>query len=123
MSPTCSRVWWINRWSRPATAPVAGLKGFVCDPQAIAAILGVPILAPGAEAAGLTSATATAPGAGATVQFNTWFSTQSRTPQMSYDVIFGSTVGDSTAGHLVIPAAETVTAEAEATPTPTKSSK
>jgi hypothetical protein len=107
-----SGIWFHNIWAR-ATSPVAGLKGFVCDPQAIAGVLGVPILAPGAEAAGLISSTATAPGAGATVQFNTWFSLDSRTPQMSYDVIFGSTVGDPTAGHLVIPAAETLLVAAE----------
>jgi hypothetical protein len=96
-------IWYHNDWAR-TTLPVAGLKGFVCDPQAIAAILGVPILAPGAAAAGLTSSTVTAPGAGASVQFNTWFSTDSRTPQMSYDVIFGSTAADTTAGRLIIPA-------------------
>jgi len=100
-------IWFQNVWAR-ATSPVAGLAGFVCDPAAIAAIIGVPVLAPGAAAAGLTTATATAPGAGATVQFNTWFSTGTRTPQMSYDVIFGATAADKTAGHLVIPAAESL---------------
>jgi hypothetical protein len=104
-------IWFANVWAR-TTSPVAGLKGFVCDPQAIAAVIAPPLLAPGAAAAGLTSTNITAPGIGITVQFNTWFSTDSRTPQMSYDIIFGTTVADGTAGHLVIPAAEVLLAAA-----------
>lgn len=107
-------IWFHNDWAR-TTSPVAGLKGFVCDPQALVGIIGPPLLAPGASSAGLTTATAIAPGAGVAVQFNSWFSTGSRTPRMSYDVVIGTTVGDSTAGHLVIPAAEVlVTGEAVA---------
>ena len=98
-------IWFHNLWAR-ASGPVAGLAGFVCDPQAIAGVLGVPALAPGAAAAGLTTATATAPGAGVTIQFNSWYSTSSRMPRMSYDVVCGFAVGDETAGHVIIPAAE-----------------
>ena len=75
---------------------------FFCDPQAIAALMGLPLTPPaGIPGNTLQQGEFTIPGVEASVQTNSWFNLASRTAWMSYDVIAGFSAMDGTAGAIV----------------------
>lgn len=83
------------------TGATANTTGFVCHPQAIAAVMGEPVLPESAGRAGLTSSSIAVPGLGVSVQLNSWFSLAGRNDWMTMDVCFGAAKCDGTAGILI----------------------
>jgi hypothetical protein len=76
------------------------IKGFACAPQAIVRATGLPLNAPNASAT-LNTVNVTLPGCGVAVALSSWFSLQTRTMFVSWDLIAGFAAGDLTAGVVV----------------------
>jgi len=81
-----------NRW----TGAQANVTGFLCDPQAIAAAAGLPVLDPTVAAQMGTNEIITIPSLGLSVRFSTWGSTSTRAAWASFNVMFGAASGDAT---------------------------
>lgn len=79
------------------TGAEAGVRGFFCAPQAIGVVAGMPLEIPQGGAV-LASATFTVPGVGLTIATHNWISLATRTMWQSYDVMFGASLLDPTAG-------------------------
>jgi hypothetical protein len=80
------------------TGAGANIYGFACGPEAVAVAAGIPDI-PDAVAAQLYGSRLIAiEQLGLTVQLNYWGSTKTRTDWASIDVMFGSALGDNTAG-------------------------
>lgn len=79
----------------------ANIVGFACNPQAIAAVVGLPLTPGGIPGGILAMNTEQVPGLNITVAAFTWFSTKTRTMWQSLDVIFGDAAADKTAGFIV----------------------
>lgn len=75
----------------------AGVRGFFCAPQAIGVVAGMPLELPQGGAV-LASATFTVPGVGLTIATHNWISLATRTMWQSYDVMFGASLLDPSAG-------------------------
>lgn len=91
-------IWTNTNW----TGAGAGVRGFVCHPQAIGVIAGLPLEPPqGVPGNTLTQSVFTVPEIGISVAVHTWFSLASRTSWMSYDVMFGAEEIDTTAGIII----------------------
>jgi hypothetical protein len=82
----------------------ANLVGFACNPQAINVASGIPIIGAGAQSLLFDSKEILIPNLGLTVQWNHWGSTTTRADWMSFDVMFGAGVGDTSAGKLMVSA-------------------
>lgn len=78
-----------------------GIGGFVCNPQAIGAVAGLPQVPPSIPGAVLQESTITIPGPDISIAQYVWFSLASRTLWTSYDVVFGAAAGDLTAAALL----------------------
>ena len=94
-----------NRW----TSATANSVGFVCSPDAVAVASGLPIGTPSQDY--LTFNTVTIDGAGTntqslglSIQYCTWWSRSARTIFGSFDIMFGVSVGDGTAGTRLVSA-------------------
>jgi len=72
--------------------------GFVCNPQAILCIAGMPVTP---AAPNLTQGSFTVPGINIGVQTNQWFSLATRTAWYSFDLVFGAAKADTSAGILI----------------------
>lgn len=83
------------------TGATANTTGFVCHPQAIAAVIGEPVSPESAGRAGLSSSSVAIPGVGVSIQMNSWFSLASRTDWMTLDVVFGAAKCDGSAGIII----------------------
>lgn len=83
------------------TAAGANIRGFACNPQAIAALSGLPLIPPNIPGGVFASQVATVPGLEISYQVNTWFSLATRTMWCSFDIMFGATAADATAGIVV----------------------
>jgi hypothetical protein len=82
------------------TAGTAGVRGIVCNPQAIAVIASPP-LAPAGAPQTLEWQDMVLPGLEMTVRLHSWLSLATRTLWRSLDVVFGAAVADSTAAILI----------------------
>jgi hypothetical protein len=80
---------------------LTNLGGFACNPQAIVAIAGLPQVPPTIPGATLQESVITIPGPDISIASYLWFSLASRTLWNSFDVVFGSSGGDATAGALL----------------------
>jgi hypothetical protein len=83
-----------TRWS----AAEAGTCGFACNPQALATVAGLPLEG---QSATLESRVIDLEGLDIKVAYHVWFSLATRTLWASFDSMFGSSVGDTSAGFLV----------------------
>jgi hypothetical protein len=86
-----------NRW----TAAGANVRGFVCDPQALAVASGLPIVADAVAALMLVDEVLTIPDLGISIRFHMWGSVASRAVWGSFGVMFGAAAGDTTAARLI----------------------
>jgi hypothetical protein len=85
-------------WSGAGTS----VRGFACDPQAIGVIAGLPLINNAGIPGGILSvSTGVIPGAELPIAAYLWFDVSSRTYWMSYDVMFGASKLDATAGVIV----------------------
>jgi hypothetical protein len=89
-------VWLNTDW----TGAGSNTTGFACNPQAIACGSGLP-LTPPEGATGLSENVITLPGIGLSVANYTWFSLAYRNIWTSWDVMFGASVADTTAGVVI----------------------
>jgi hypothetical protein len=84
------------------TGAGTGVRGFICDPNAIGICAGLPLSGVGGlPTPGLQESTITLPGIQLSVVLNVWFSLQTRTLWASYDVIIGAKELDTTAGIII----------------------
>lgn len=79
------------------TGAGAGVRGFFCAPQAIGVVAGMPLEVKGGGQL-LASATFQVPGVGITIATHNWLSLATRTMWQSYDVMFGASLLDPSAG-------------------------
>jgi len=87
------------------TGAGTGCRGFICHPQALGAVAGLP-LTPGQVGTPipgntLSEATAVVPDVGISYAVYNWFSLGSRTMWCSFDMMFGAAKQDTTAGIFV----------------------
>lgn len=85
-----------TRW----TGAEANTYGFVGGPDAIAVAAGIPQQVPNLAQI-VQSKLVDIPGLGLTVQLNLWASADTRALNASFDVMFGASVADGTAGRLI----------------------
>jgi hypothetical protein len=80
------------------SAAEANVRGFFCNPQAVGAVSGLPLrtMSPTLE-----TKVVQLEDLGLSVALSSWFSLSSRTMWASYDVMFGASVLDTTAGYLL----------------------
>jgi hypothetical protein len=91
--------WYENtRWSGAGT----GIRGFICNPQALAVASGLPLDPPDSGREYLAADSVTIPGLGLSVAYYVWFSRGARAHCASFDVMFGAAKADATAMKLVI---------------------
>lgn len=83
------------------TGADTSVRGFACHPQAIGAISGLPVVPPNVPGNTLQQSVATVPDVQVSFLASQWFSLATRTFWMSYDIMFGATVLDNTAGVLI----------------------
>jgi ATP-dependent Clp protease protease subunit len=77
----------------------AGCRGFACDPQAIGACSGLPLLPPqGVPGNTLQESVINLPDLGISIAVIAWFSTKTRSYWTSFDIMFGAEEIDTTAG-------------------------
>jgi ATP-dependent Clp protease protease subunit len=76
------------------------IRGLICNPQALGAASGLPVQAPESGNV-LRRGSLVVPGPNITIATHSWFSLASRKMWMSYDLMFGSTLLDNTAGVLL----------------------
>jgi len=79
----------------------ANVLGFACDPQAIGVVAGLPLAPQAASSSVLSVSTETIPDIDLTIATYRWLSLATRTEWVSYDVMFGASVLDSTAGVVI----------------------
>jgi hypothetical protein len=77
---------------------VANLKALAIGPNAIAAVARQPEIPESVQSLLISNSTVTIPGLNLTVSINRWGSLSSRADWMSFDVVFGASVGDTTSG-------------------------
>lgn len=77
----------------------SGVRGLACNPNAIGVVAGLPLRPQ--NAANLLTLEFTLPDLGLSVQLNSWLSLKSRTQFMSFDVVIGSNVLDTSAAVIV----------------------
>ena len=78
----------------------AKIRGFACNPQALATVAGLPLKAPGSSPM-LERREIQLPELGITVAYHTWLSVKTRSLWASFDLMFGSILGDASAGYLL----------------------
>lgn len=83
-----------TRWDGAGT----NIYGMAVGPEAVAAAAGIPLVEASVASMLAGQRTLTLPDLGLTVQLNTWGSLASRSAWASLDVMFGSALGDNTAG-------------------------
>ena len=87
-----------TEWSGAGT----GVRGFACDPQAIGCIAGLPLIDSAGIPGGILSvSTGSIPGVNLPIAAYLWFDVTARTYYMSYDMMFGASKMDNTAGALI----------------------
>lgn len=89
-----------NDW----TGAAANTQGFACDPQAILVVAGIPLSPPSVPGNTLQEGRLTVPEVGLTIGAYTWFSLQYRTLRTSFDLMFGASAMDKTAGTMLMSA-------------------
>lgn len=80
------------------TGAGANMVGFACNPQANAVVAGLPLTPPNIPGATLMQSSFTVPDVNISVANYSWFSLQSRTGWVSYDLMLGAAKADATAG-------------------------
>jgi hypothetical protein len=81
------------------TGAGANVRGFALNPQAIAAVAGLPLTPPeGIPGNNLSVRTFTIDGLDISIAMYTWFQLSARTAWVSYDMMFGASLGDASAG-------------------------
>ena len=83
-----------NRWGSAGT----NIAGIACDPQAAAVVAGIPDISDEVSAELLASENIELPDLGLTVQYNRWANSASRGDWFSFDVVFGASPLDTSAG-------------------------
>jgi hypothetical protein len=83
------------------TAADPNVRGFVCNPQAIGVLAGLPLAPVNIPGATLNEQVIEIPGPDISVCLYSWFSLAQRTAWCSYDLVLGSALLDSTAGILI----------------------
>jgi hypothetical protein len=79
----------------------ANVRGFLCGPTAIGCLSGLPVTSLFAAGHGLTQETITLPDIGISIAYHSWFSLSQRTLWNSFDIMFGASLLDGTAGILL----------------------
>ena len=79
----------------------ANVRGFLCNPQAIATISGRPLTAPVVPGNTIQESTTMIPGVDVVLSVYFWFSLATRTAWCSYDLMFGASLLDPTAGLII----------------------
>jgi hypothetical protein len=105
-SPSERGAWAAFGWDNIAlntnwTAADANVRGFICGPQAIGVLAGLPLISPFAESHGLERETVKIPGLELSIAFHRWFQLSGRQLWASFDLMLGASVLDSTAGLLI----------------------
>jgi hypothetical protein len=83
------------------TGAGANVRGFYCNPQAVGAVAGLPLVPPTIPGATLQENSTVIPGPDISIADYTWFSLQGRTMWCSFDLMFGASLIDGTAGGLI----------------------
>jgi hypothetical protein len=83
------------------TGAGANVQGFACNPQAIAGIVGLPLIPPNIPGGILSTTVMTVDQLDIKVLVCMWFNPATRTMWTSYDVMAGFTALDTSAGYLV----------------------
>jgi hypothetical protein len=83
------------------TSAGTNVRGFICNPQAIALVAGLPLEAPNVPGNTLAQTTFTVPGVGISIAQYQWFSLATRTFWQSYECMFGASKADATAGFVI----------------------
>ncbi len=84
-----------------AGADDQNIRGLFCNPQVMGAIAGLPLTPPSVPGNTLQESTIVVPGVNISIAAYSWFSLSTRTMCMSYDLMFGSTLLDESAGQLL----------------------
>lgn len=95
-------VWTNTNWT--GTHAGAGdqyIRGLFCNPQVMGAVAGLPLTPPNVPGNTLQESTITVPGVNISIAAYSWFSLKTRTMHMSYDLMFGSSLLDESAGVLL----------------------
>jgi hypothetical protein len=105
-SPSDTGAWAAFGWDNIAintnwTTADANTRGFICGPTALGCLSGLPLTTPFAKSHGLNMETILLPGLNISIAFHHWFSLATRTMWASYDIMFGASLLDATAGILV----------------------
>jgi hypothetical protein len=105
-SPSESGAWSAFGWDNIAlntnwTAAEANTHGFICGPQAIGVLAGLPLISPFAESHGMKRETIKIPGIELSIAYHEWFQLAGRQLWASFDVMLGASLLDSTAGLLI----------------------
>lgn len=79
----------------------SNVKGFACNPQAIAGITGLPIFPPASSSGAVDIKTATVPGLGAKYAIFSWYNPSTRTLWASFDIVGAFKEVDTSCGVLV----------------------
>src|SRR5437762_829593 len=92
-----------SNWSGThAGANDQSIRGLFCNPQCLGAIAGLPLTLPANIPAGiLQEGSFTVPEVDISIATYLWFATSSRTYWMTYDLMFGSSLLDESAGVLL----------------------
>jgi hypothetical protein len=83
------------------TGADANVRGLICGPTAIGLLSGMPLTPPSHPGNTLQTDTVTVPGPDLSIQMNRWFDLGARTLWYSYDVMFGASLLDATAGIII----------------------
>lgn len=80
------------------TPPADNIRGLFLNPQLLGAIAGLPLTPPTIPGNTLAQSTITIPDVDISIETYSWFSLSTRTFWMSYDLMFGSSLLDESAG-------------------------
>src|SRR6266576_2750896 len=95
-------VWTNTNWTGThAGADDQHIRGLFCNPQGMGAVAGLPLTPPAIPGNTLQESTITVPQVNISIAAYSWFSLATRTYWMSYDLLFGSTLLDESAGVLL----------------------
>ncbi len=95
-------VWTNTNWTGThAGADDQHIRGLFCNPQVMGAVAGLPLTPPAIPGNTLQESTITVPQVNISIAAYSWFSLATRTYWMSYDLMFGSTLLDESAGVLL----------------------
>lgn len=95
-------VWTNTNWSGThAGANDQNIRGLFCNPQVMGAVAGLPLTPPTIPGNTLQESTITVPEVDISIAAYSWFSLSTRTFWMSYDLMFGSSLLDESAGVLL----------------------